>query len=200
MSLLKANSIQIGQSATATNNFTPSVPASPDGTIKLARGNSGATTADVFSVNASGSFIQSKQPAFSAYLGSNQSLSNATFTKIQLNTENFDTDSCYDNSTNYRFTPNVAGYYQVNFSARIFGQTSPTTYVWSIYKNGASVHELNINTNLSTYDARSISSVLYMNGSTDYLEFYCYIAASGTRTVEAGSAYTLASAILIKAT
>jgi hypothetical protein len=54
MSLLKANSVQIGQSATATQNFTLSVPSSPDGTIKLARGNSGATTADVLSVNASG--------------------------------------------------------------------------------------------------------------------------------------------------
>ena len=54
MSLLKANSVQIGQSSTATNNFTLSVPTSPDGTIKLARGNSGATTADVLSVNASG--------------------------------------------------------------------------------------------------------------------------------------------------
>lgn len=54
MSLLKANSVQIGQSATATNNFTLSVPSSPDGTIKLARGNSGATTADILSVNASG--------------------------------------------------------------------------------------------------------------------------------------------------
>ena len=54
MSLLKSNSVQIGQSVTATNNFTLSVPASPDGTIKLARGNSGATTADVLTVDASG--------------------------------------------------------------------------------------------------------------------------------------------------
>jgi hypothetical protein len=54
MSLLKANSVQIGQSATATQNFTLSVPSSPDGTIKLARGNSGATTDDVLTVNASG--------------------------------------------------------------------------------------------------------------------------------------------------
>jgi hypothetical protein len=54
MSLLKANSVQIGQSATATQNFTLSVPSSPDGTIKLARGNSGATTQDILSVNASG--------------------------------------------------------------------------------------------------------------------------------------------------
>lgn len=54
MSLLKSNSVQIGQSATATNNFTLSVPSSPDGTIKLARGNSGATTADILSVSSTG--------------------------------------------------------------------------------------------------------------------------------------------------
>lgn len=54
MSLLKSNSIQIGQSATATNNFTLAVPSSPDGTIKLARGNSGATTADIISVSSAG--------------------------------------------------------------------------------------------------------------------------------------------------
>jgi hypothetical protein len=54
MSLLKANSVQIGQSATATQNFTLSVPSSPDGTIKLARGNSGSTTADILSVSSSG--------------------------------------------------------------------------------------------------------------------------------------------------
>jgi hypothetical protein len=54
MSLLKSNSVQIGQSATATQNFTLSVPASPDGTIKLARGNSGATTSDILSVSSSG--------------------------------------------------------------------------------------------------------------------------------------------------
>jgi hypothetical protein len=55
MSLLKANSIQIGQSNTATNNFTLSVPSSPDGTIKLARGNSGATTSDILTINSNGS-------------------------------------------------------------------------------------------------------------------------------------------------
>jgi len=54
MSLLKSNSVQIGQSATATQNFTLSVPSSPNGTIKLARGNSGATTADILTVDASG--------------------------------------------------------------------------------------------------------------------------------------------------
>jgi hypothetical protein len=54
MSLLKANGVQFGQSGTATNNLTLSVPSSPDGTIKLARGNSGATTADVVNIDSSG--------------------------------------------------------------------------------------------------------------------------------------------------
>ena len=54
MSLIKANAVQIGQSGTATENFTLAVPSSPDGTIKLARGNANATTQDVLSVDASG--------------------------------------------------------------------------------------------------------------------------------------------------
>ncbi len=54
MSLIKANAVQVGQSPTATQNFTLAVPSSPDGTIKLARGNAGSTTQDVLSVDASG--------------------------------------------------------------------------------------------------------------------------------------------------
>lgn len=54
MSLIKANAVQIGQSPTATQNFTLAVPSSPNGTIKLARGNSGATTQDVMNVSNAG--------------------------------------------------------------------------------------------------------------------------------------------------
>jgi len=205
MSLLKSNSVQIGQSSTATQNFTLSVPSSPDGTIKLARGNSGATTADVFSVNAtgslivSGSLIASKQPAFSACLSASQTPTNATYTKVQLNTEVFDTDSCYDNATNYRFTPNVAGYYQVNFCARLSSTSSPSTYVWAIYKNGTSFLELNVASNVPTFDARTVSSVISMNGSSDYIEFYAYISGGGTLTIAGGNNTTSANAVLMKA-
>ena len=55
------------------------------------------------------------QPAFSVYLSSNQTgVTNSTSTKIQFNTKVFDTNSNFDSSTNYRFTPTVAGYYQLN--------------------------------------------------------------------------------------
>jgi hypothetical protein len=51
MSTLKTNNVQVGQSVTATNNFTLYQPSSPDGTVRLGVGNSGATTADVITVS-----------------------------------------------------------------------------------------------------------------------------------------------------
>jgi hypothetical protein len=59
MSILKTNTVQIGQSSTATNNFTMAVPTVPDGTVKLSRGNPGATTADILSIDASGNIATS---------------------------------------------------------------------------------------------------------------------------------------------
>ena len=43
-------------------------------------------------------------PAFLARLTSHQTISDDTMTKIQFNTEVYDTANAYDNSTNYRFT------------------------------------------------------------------------------------------------
>ena len=64
-----------------------------------------------------GTNVAGNGPAFYAYRTATQTgIASATFTKIQLNVELFDTNSNYDNVTNYRFTPTVAGYYQVNFS------------------------------------------------------------------------------------
>jgi hypothetical protein len=54
MSTLKVNNVQIGQSSTATQNFVLSIPVTPDGTIKLSRGNMGVTTQDVLTIDATG--------------------------------------------------------------------------------------------------------------------------------------------------
>jgi len=56
MSTLKTNNVQVGQSVTATNNFTIYQPSTPDGTVRIGVGNSGATTADVASISSSGNF------------------------------------------------------------------------------------------------------------------------------------------------
>jgi hypothetical protein len=54
MSTLRTNNVQVGQSPTATNNFTLYQPSVPDGTVRLGVGNTGATSADVITANSSG--------------------------------------------------------------------------------------------------------------------------------------------------
>lgn len=53
MSLLKAIRHQLGLSGTAANNFTLTAEAD-NGTMKLARGNAGATSQDLMTVDATG--------------------------------------------------------------------------------------------------------------------------------------------------
>lgn len=52
MSALKTNAIQLGENATATQNFT--LRTNNDGTLTLARGNVGATTQDLLTADAAG--------------------------------------------------------------------------------------------------------------------------------------------------
>ena len=111
-------------------------------------------------------------PAFSAYRGGTQAYSSNTYTKVQINTESFDTNSCYDSTTNYRFTPTVAGYYICTGQI----QTSAGTYVETdIYKNGVS-HGY---TQVSGAWGIPVTQLIYFNGSTDYIELYAFISTSG---------------------
>jgi hypothetical protein len=129
-------------------------------------------------------------PAFSAYRSTtDQTLSNATFTKVQAQTEEFDTASAYDNATNYRFTPLVAGYYQVNGSILAAGTVTLVRIIPAIYKNGSVAKYGNdVIMPAGGQDVRAtVSGLIYMNGSTDYLELYANIQGSGTLTLVAST-------------
>jgi hypothetical protein len=125
-------------------------------------------------------------PAFSAYLGTTQSVSSGVWTKLQLNTEDFDTNSNYDAST-YRFTPTVAGYYQVNYIAYAVG-TGTTTSFTRLYKNGTPFQMSSYAPPISSVDTASAGSlVVYLNGTTDYIELYGILYASSGLTFPAMS-------------
>ncbi len=113
-------------------------------------------------------------PAFSAYQSSTQTLTGTVLTKIQCQTEEFDTASCYDNTTNYRFTPNVAGYYQINGSWTA-GATAANLNL-RLYKNGA-VEKLGQNIQASAATV-TVSALIYFNGTTDYVELYVFSSAT----------------------
>jgi hypothetical protein len=138
-----------------------------------------------------GSTFAGTGPAFRAYQSTAQSaLSAATETKILLQTEDFDTNSNFASS---RFTPTIAGYYQINGSIQIDGTTTYLNAI--IYKNG-SLYKYGTYILTSLISPISIvSDIVYCNGSTDYVELY---AGTGTSLapVAAPSLTTLSGALI----
>ena len=131
-------------------------------------------------------------PAFSAYASAAQSIADNTSTKLAFNVEIFDTNSNYDTGT-YRFTPTVAGYYQ--FNAHVQSGGSSTTEVWfcNIEQNGTAVLiGSNGQTKFATIGSCSnVSGLLYMNGSSDYVEAIVYQrSGGGALSTQAGSQTT----------
>ena len=125
-------------------------------------------------------------PAFEAYLSATQNVTDATVTKVQIDTEVFDTDGCYDNATNYRFTPNVAGKYYVYGSIRFAVNALAQEYFFHyFYKNGSMLRRLsfNLQDNVATVVNSQIDAIVDFNGTTDYIEMYGNLAvSSGTPT------------------
>jgi hypothetical protein len=149
---------------------------SGSGTITL--GQSGETLA-------LGSGVTSKfnQPAFEARLSADQTITDDTFTKITVNSEVFDTDNCYDHTTNYRFTPTVAGKYYVYWSCSgIASSNNALNSNVFIYFNGSQYNGASIAGNgvMSGGSSTALATIDF-NGSTDYVEFYLKVdATSGT--------------------
>lgn len=130
-------------------------------------------------------------PAFSAYNNANQSITSATWTKVQFQVEEFDTNSNFDNATNYRFTPSVAGYYTVTAALDIYaGGTSITNTLIAIYKNGSGAKR-GYGASISATEVYTpVAALIYLNGSTDYVECYVNATSAGSITVSNGGGVT----------
>jgi hypothetical protein len=140
--------------------------------------------------------INGNAPAFSAYLSSSQSVSTGTWTKVTINTKEFDTNSNFDNVTNYRFTPTVAGYYQVTANSN--WSSAVITSVCSIYKNGSEFKRGNQGgTASASSNGNSVSALIYFNGSTDYVEMYVLQYQGSSVSLSGGALYTYFQACLV---
>jgi hypothetical protein len=138
-------------------------------------------------------------PAFAANksIGAGtQSITSGVLTKCTFDTEVFDTNNNFASST---FTPTVAGYYQINttIDAGANGGTV-TRVIVCIYKNGAQYAFTGpFSVAASTEFAPSVSTVIYCNGSTDYIEVY--VRVDGTSPIiYSGDKYTFISGALIR--
>ena len=139
-------------------------------------------------------------PAFTAYLGTTQSISSAIFTKLQIDTKEFDTTNDYDNTTNYRYTPSVEGYYLVTMTGYLATMADAKSALSSIYKNGGEIQRGVQTVQGATGDHTSNATTLvYMNGSTDYLEFYVWQFNGNSRNATGQRRLNNASAVLVRA-
>jgi hypothetical protein len=98
---------------------------------------------------------------------------------MQFNSETFDTDSCYDPTTNYRFTPNKAGYYSVGAMAYFYAASFDYGRIY-IYKNGGNALETEQTPRPAGAAIPAFTHLIAMNGTTDYLEVYVRMDAAGT--------------------
>jgi len=134
-------------------------------------------------------------PSFASYLPTNQNISTGSFVKVQLSVEEWDTANCFDNVTNYRFTPNVAGYYQINAGIYITYATAGGGIIQSaIYKNGSaykySMAGYTTSGNVGMYGMYPLSTLVYLNGSTDYIELWGYANAGTGYLFNGAAGYT----------
>lgn len=123
-------------------------------------------------------------PAFYAYMSNTMAASATVFTNVACNTELFDTASCFNNTGStvgnipaYAFMPNVAGYYQINCA--VYNQAANQVNILRLYKNASYVSELS-RLYLASAPTINGSTLVYLNGTTDYIQLYFYCSANTT--------------------
>ena len=132
---------------------------------------------------------------------SNQTVTNAAYTKITFNTENWDIGGYYASNT---YTPLVQGYYQVNVSLALASSNDHHGGLVAIYHNGSMTRFNRLFLSGLTNDDFYLTSfkfngMLYMDGVDDTLEvyYYSYSEDSGDCVIGADTRATYFEAFLV---
>ena len=163
----------------------------PDGSVSTAKIASSAVdltskVTGVLPVANGGTGIVSN-PMFKVTGADNVALTNNTYTKVTFNSEEFDVGGYYDSTTNYRYTPQVAGKYLIYGRVYItYGSEATENMYIAIYKNGTAAQQFARSDNNSQYGSIQISSLVEMNGSSDYVEIYTKASSSTNAVYYAG--------------
>lgn len=139
--------------------------------------------------------------SFYAYPSTSQSIAANTATKIQHNSEVFDAGNMFDSTTNYRFTPTIAGYYFVVGSITMTSIADGKRIASDIYKNGALYFFAQAYSSVAAATVGiNASGILYLNGSTDYIEHFCFHDDTVSRSTLNDQIYSYFMAVLVEPT
>jgi hypothetical protein len=171
------SNIAIQGAATGTGVFTLASPATNTNRTLTLPDEAGTVLTSASDV------AQRGVPAFAAYSSAAQNPTSGVHTKVIFGTEAYDTNSNYD-PVLARFTPAVAGYYLLNASVAMSSDSGMSAGGVFFYKNGSSSLEITgaEDTALSGVGYQTIlaSALVYLNGSTDYVEVYAFATGTGT--------------------
>ena len=151
--------------------------------LPVADGSSG----QAMTTNASGQLAFSNVvggPAFRVGSTTQSNPSASTWTKVQLDTEIFDTHNYFDSSaSNYWFKPTGgtwAGYYLINTHVISSTGTNGHLFAVDIKKNGTtfSGHQ-KINEGHSDWSSSTLTDLVYLDGVDDYIEWFFFHNDSG---------------------
>ena len=78
------------------------------------------------------------RPAFKATLSADQSIANSSFTKVTLDTENFDTDGAFA-SNKFTVPAGQAGKYVFHYGGYMSSLGDDKRLILSLYKNGSGI-------------------------------------------------------------
>jgi hypothetical protein len=165
-------------------------PIADNGTVTLGSSGDTITIPSGVTITNNGTqtgFGGNNTPAFFVTRGSDQTISDLTQTKIQLDTEILDTDNNFDNSTNYRFTPTTAGKYFIFAGAFANSQANSNLNIFEliIKKNTTEVSQAtnNLNSNPVREFAGTLSFIVDMNGSSDYIEMFATVDTADSGSI-----------------
>ena len=129
-----------------------------------------------------------------ASLAASQAVPQNVVTKVALAAAQYDPLSWFVPASN-RFVPNIPGYYQLN-AAAVWQLTTEFNRSISIRKNGVAI---SVSDTFTAGGTMQISDIVYMNGTTDYLEIYVFQASAAAVNLEPNNAYTFFDVSLVGA-
>lgn len=134
-------------------------------------------------------------PMFEISKSANQGLSTTLWTDVTFDIEGADPLNHWSTS-NSRYTPNVAGWYHITFNPSFQGTGGSLRYA-AIMKN--TDYTIYGEVSGSTAVRFTVSGLIYLNGSTDYVKFQMYTQATTSVAIRGGGNETQASGFLVRA-
>src|SRR5210317_1855695 len=117
---------------------------------------------------------ETNTPAFEAQLSSAQAIANTTYTKVQFDSEVFDSDGTYDNSTNYRFTPAVVGKYFIFAQVCLDDVNDGSFFDIYLVKNGSRTKLSRLYSGVTNKQSSILTFIDNVTSISDYFEIEIY--------------------------